>query len=169
MAKINPGQYTALVQSEPVLFLIGMRINRFWKIHKWLPVALAMGPMLSELIRNPSKGLLWYRVFPGLRNITVIQYWRSFADLEHFARAKDEPHRPAWQRFNQRVGTKGDVGIWHETYLIAPGTYECIYSNMPRFGLAAATEHVPAGRLGQAAAYRMKRAGIDRPAEPVPD
>jgi hypothetical protein len=36
----------------------------------------------------------------------------------------------------------GDVGIWHETYLVPAGRYEAIYGNMPRMGLATA-----AGRI----------------------
>jgi hypothetical protein len=43
------------------------------------------------------------------------------------------------------------VGIWHETYTVAPGQYESIYANMPRFGLGMAAEHVPVvGRLENA-------------------
>ena len=37
--------------------------------------------------------------------------------------------------FNKRVGTNGDVGIWHETYRSRSGDYENVYVNMPRFGL----------------------------------
>ena len=36
--------------------------------------------------------------------------------------------------------SRGDVGIWHETYRIAPGQYEAVYSGMPASGL---------GKVGQ--------------------
>jgi len=36
------------------------------------------------------------------------------------------------------------VGIWHETYKVRAGEYECIYNNMPRFGLAKVGEMFPA-------------------------
>ena len=72
----------------------------------------------------------------------LIQYWRSFEDLERFARSPEEPHLSAWQRFNRVVGADGSVGIWHETYLINSRNYEAIYGNMPIFGLAAATKHI---------------------------
>lgn len=36
------------------------------------------------------------------------------------------------------------IGVWHETYLIEPGRFKCIYGNMPSFGLAAATTTFPA-------------------------
>jgi hypothetical protein len=78
----------------------------------------------------------------------LASYWRSFEDLERFAHSKDDPHFPAWREFMKSVGSDGTVGIWHETYVVPAGHYECIYGNMPRFGLAAATEHVPViGRL----------------------
>ena len=64
-------------------------------------------------------------------------------------------HYPAWAAFNRAVGNDGTVGIWHETYLIAPGKVETIYTNMPRFGLAEASSHVPAA-AGLAAADRMR-------------
>jgi Domain of unknown function (DUF4188) len=42
MARVIADRLTAQVDGEVVVFLIGMRINRIWKIHKWLPVALAI-------------------------------------------------------------------------------------------------------------------------------
>jgi hypothetical protein len=168
MATVFPGRYTAAIEGGFVVFLIGMRLNRPWKVHRWLPVFMAMGPMLARLGQDPSKGLLGYRVLPGLRTVTVLQYWRSFEDLERFARSQEDPHRSAWRRFNRTVGGSGDVGIWHETFQVAPGGYECIYVDMPRYGLAAATTHVPVAKRGQSAARRIGATGEDRPAEPVP-
>ena len=37
---------TAEMDGDFVVFLIGMRVNKPWKVHKWLPVARAM-PRLS--------------------------------------------------------------------------------------------------------------------------
>ncbi len=75
----------------------------------------------------------------------VVQYCRSFEDLERFARDTQDRHLPAWQRFNRVVGYRdGAVGIWHESYLVEPAHYETVYGNMPVFGLAQATTHVPA-------------------------
>lgn len=165
MATVFPGRYTAAAEGGFVIFLIAMRLNRPWKVHRWLPVFMAMGPMLARLSRDRSLGLLGYRVLHGLRTVTVLQYWRSFEDLERFARSKEEPHLAAWRRFNRSVGNGGDVGIWHETFQVTPGAYECIYVNMPRYGLAAATAHVPVARRGQSAARRIGVTADDRPAE----
>jgi hypothetical protein len=168
MAPVIPGRYTAAIEGAFVVFLIGMRFNKFRKVHKWLPVVMAMGPMLTALLEDRSKGLLGFRVLPGFRGITLIQYWRSFEQLERFARGKDDPHLAAWRRFNRLASAGGDVGIWHETYRVEAGAYESIYNNMPRFGLAAAAEHMPVSRKGQSAAYRLGVAGIDQPEQSIP-
>jgi hypothetical protein len=74
-----------------------------------------------------------------------VQYWRSFAALEAYARDQSRAHGPAWTAFNRRMRrSRGDVGIWHETYLIEAGQYESIYSGMPPTGLARAAGWVPA-------------------------
>ena len=94
----------------------------------------------------------------------IVQYWRSFEQLDRFARAADEPHLPAWKSFNRAVRGSGDVGIWHETYRVQAGGYESIYGNMPRVGLAAAGEHDAVGSTGQSAASRIGAAAVDAPA-----
>jgi hypothetical protein len=53
------------------------------------------------------------------------------------------------------VKASGDIGIWHETYLVPAGRHEAIYGNMPRIGLAAAGGHVPIARRGETAAERV--------------
>ena len=81
----------------------------------------------------------------------VLQYWRSFEHLEAYARARDAAHLPAWQAFNKAIGSNGDVGIWHETYIVSKGKYETFYNNMPPFGLGLAGSIEPAqGRMTSA-------------------
>lgn len=142
MRIIFPGRYTAKRTSSFVVFLIGMRVNRFWAFKRWLPVAQAMRPMMQILQQHPEKGLLGYENFFRLWPLEtlMLSYWESFDALEQFARAQDDPHLAAWQQF-MRSSNDGNVGIWHETYQVEPGGYECIYAHMPQFGLAAATAH----------------------------
>ena len=144
MNPIFNGRYTAKTDQPFVVFLIGMRVNQWWRFDKWLPVANAMTPMLMSLFQNPEKGFLHGEYFWNFSGPVLIQYWRSFEDLERFARAPSDPHLGPWKKFNQAVGAGGVVGIWHETYLVNPNQYECVYGNMPKFGLGAAMEHVPA-------------------------
>lgn len=166
MAQVIPGRFTAQHDESFVVFMIGMRVNKFFAFRKWLMVARAMGPMLSTLYEHPEKGFLGAHTSISWRGVTSIQYWRSFEDLEKFARDKSDPHLEPWRQFNKRIGTDGSVGIWHESYLVQAGQYECVYGNMPIFGLAAATKHVPAvGRLETA---RRRLGGANDPVVPTP-
>jgi hypothetical protein len=155
MAGVIPYKMTAEVDGDFVVFLIGMRINKPWKIHKWLPVFLAMPPMLKELAARPESGCLGHIQSLGV----IVQYWRSFDDLESYARSKDFSHWPAWMDFNKRIGaSRGDVGIWHETYQVRAGQYETVYSGMPPFGLGTVGKLVPASGRKESARDRFVRA-----------
>lgn len=154
MAKVVPGRTTADLDGEFVVFLIGMRINKWYKPHLWWPVTRAMVPMLRVLQREPERGFLGAHTWLGARGPLLVQYWRSVEQLEAFARDASLPHHPAWRAFNRRIGASGDVGIWHETYVVRAGGWETLYGNMPRFGLAAAGEHLPVAAKGQTAAQR---------------
>jgi hypothetical protein len=117
-------------------------------------VALAMPRMLRELQADPASGFLSGESWRG--NPTVmVQYWRSFDDLERFAKDASRTHRPAWAAFNRATAGNADVGIWHETYRVRPGDLETIYNNMPPFGLGRATRQVPAQGHRECARDRM--------------
>jgi hypothetical protein len=166
MGAIETQRVTADMEGDFVVFLIGMRINALWRVHKWVPVFLAMPRMLRELAAVDDSGLLGFRTRWGGRNFEVIQYWRSFAKLHAYARDSDAEHLPAWADFNRRVAGNGSVGIWHETYLIEAGQYEAVYRNMPPYGLAGASAVVPAtGRRRTAAGRLGKTAGEDAPVD----
>lgn len=156
MTRIYEGRYTTGAEESLVVFIIGMRVNRLLAVRKWLPTARAMGPMLRELRASPDRGFFGAETFIYWRGIALVQYWRSFEDLESFARDRDAPHLPAWRRFNRSVGSDGSVGIWHETYRVESGGYETIYANMPTWGLAKATAHAPVGRRRETARQRLR-------------
>ncbi len=145
---------TADLPGEFVVFLIGLRINRPLLVHKWLPVAAAMPRMIKELARQPELGFLhaesWFS-----RTLLMVQYWRSMDQLLAYASNREAQHLPAWKAFNQAVGTSGAVGIWHETYGIAPGRHESVYVNMPPFGLGKAGLSVPATGIRKSARGRL--------------
>jgi len=145
-----------------VVFLIGMRINSFWKLHKWLPVAAAMPRLIRELSQRPESGFLHAEAWFG-RTTLMVQYWRSVEQLLAYARDKESEHLPAWRAFNKAVGTSGSVGVWHETYLAGPGTYENVYVNMPPFGLGKVGNVYPATGGKQSAAARLGSRGTASP------
>lgn len=138
--QIFPGRYSGHLEGDFVLFLIGARINRLSKLLTFLPIARAMGRMQRELLSDPAHGCLHIDNWFG-RTVLSVQYWRSFEALEAYSRSPDAEHLPAWADFNRTVRDNGDVGIWHETYLVKEGQFEAIYGNMTRFGLAVAGQH----------------------------
>ena len=165
MTEVFAKRMTGELQGDFVVFLIGMRFNRPWKIHKWLPVIRSMVRMLEELATRKESGLLGCEAWFG-RTTIMVQYWRSFDHLENYAKNKSAQHLPAWAAFNRSIGSNGDVGIWHETFLVREGAYECVYNNMPRFGLAKAGEHMPAtGKRGTASGRMGLTDGDDAPVD----
>jgi hypothetical protein len=162
---VHEGRFTADVDDEFVVLLIGMRFNKPWLVGRWLPVAMAMRGMLRTIDAHPEIGCLGYHQWVG-RTTMMVQYWRSFDALERFARDEALPHLAPWRRFNRVVGRSGDVGVWHETYRVRAGEYESVYSNMPAFGLALATRHVPVARRGESAAGRIGARADDPAVEP---
>lgn len=152
MAKVISSRMSAELEGDFVVFLIGMRINKPWRVGQWLPVFMAMPRMIKELEAHPESGFLGHL---SSLNVTV-QYWRSFADLEAYARSRDHEHWPAWVAFNKRIGnSRGDVGIWHETYQVRAGEYETIYSGMPPYGLGKVGKLVPASGARDSARGRI--------------
>jgi hypothetical protein len=155
--KVVNDRMCAQVDGEAVVFLIGMRFNKLWKVHKWLTVLIAMPKMIMELEKNPDLGFLGYHQWFG-RTIIMLQYWRSVEQLNAYAKSRNNAHLPAWAAFNRAIGKSGDVGVWHETYRIKEGNYETVYVNMPPFGLGKATKSVSASGKRESAAGRMTSA-----------
>jgi hypothetical protein len=148
---ICPGRFTARLDKPVVLFLIGMRMNNLRALPRWWWFFNSMPRMLKELDSRPDSGLLWHRTYLSLPYILVQQYWEGFDKLLAYASDPSGVHFPSWSRYMRELMKEGPVGIWHETYLVEPGKFECVYGNMPRFGLAAAGDHVKLeGRLAAA-------------------
>jgi hypothetical protein len=156
MARVSSERLAAHIEGDFVIFLIGIRINKPWNLHRWLPAITAMPKMLKELDALPSNetGFLGHT---GLSMGVIFQYWRSFDHLESYTRSKEHAHFPAWAAFNKRMkSSRYNVGIWHETYQVKAGQYEAVYSGMPPFGLGKASELVPATGSRSEARMRLK-------------
>jgi hypothetical protein len=163
------GRVHADRDDEVVVFLIGMRINAFWKLHRWLPVFLIAPRMVRELRRGEGTGLLgsWTFLSPP-RGIGFVQYWDSFEDLRAYARDSDHLHLDAWAEYNENA-SDGAVGIWHETYRI--DSHETVYNHTPARGLGAAagSDLVPASGREASAAGRIDGENDPRPAATATD
>jgi hypothetical protein len=155
---VQGGMYVADVDAdEVVVFLIGMRFNRLRRLRSWLPVFVAMPRMLRQIERVPVPGLLGARSYVSGRTVMVVQYWRSVEELGAYAHDPGFLHHPAWAAFNRGPAATGDVGIYHETYVVPASSVETLYGNVPEMGLAAAFASVPRGTRAEqtTAALRM--------------
>jgi hypothetical protein len=149
MTEVRQGRWTAEIDGDFVVFIIGARINsKLRALQALLDLGgrRSMNHMLKYLTEHSEKGLLGYEN----AGFTVIQYWRSFEHLEAFAKDKDDPHLAVWRTYWKRVGKQSRTGIWHETYLVRAGEYEAIYGNMPPHGLGKAANLVPLAETSSA-------------------
>ena len=167
MAKIYPGRYTAPGDTDVTVFLIGMRVNRLYRIDRWAPIIKDMAVMQRHLAQHPEDGLLHLENWFG-RTTLLLSYWRDPQSIQAFASNTDAPHLEPWRRFMKNVAASNDVGIWHETYVIPAGHSETIYASMPLFGLAAATSHVKIGAGTHRARQRISDEAMAR-TEPARD
>jgi hypothetical protein len=154
MSKTINQRMTVQMDGDFVVFIIGMKINRLWKFHKWIPAAKAMPRMLKELSQKPESGFMGFQIYGSLSPV-IVQYWKSFEHLEAYAKDRNGEHYPAWKAFNSKIKSNGDLGIWHETYKVKAGEYECIYNNMPKYGLGKIGELIPAVGKKEFAAGRI--------------
>jgi len=155
MSKVINNRMFARYDGGFVVFIVGMRINSLWKIHKWLPVAMAMPKIIKELYRNKEHGFLSTEGWFG-RTAIMVQYWKSFEHLEAYAKNKNAEHLPAWKEFNQKIRKSNAVGVWHETYKVNAGTYENIYVNMPEFGFGKVGKLTPVSEKYEEAKQRIQ-------------
>lgn len=155
---------TAHLEGDFVVFMLGLRLNRPWLVHRWWPMYKLLPPMLRQLAAHPETGYLHGELWYG-RTILSVQYWRSWEALQAFAHDKQSLHVPAWKEFNRQIGLRGEMGIFHETYLVKAGHYENIYHNMPPFGLG-----VPGVLSDTRGRYATAKARLEnRPLTPQPE
>jgi hypothetical protein len=164
--KTNDKRMTTAHDGDVVVFLIGMRVNKWWKVGQWLRTAMAMPRMLKELAEHPELGMLGAESWFG-RTTMMVSYWKSTEHLLAYAKMRNAEHLPAWRAFNKHIGTNGDVGIWHETFRVPAGGFETVYLNMPAFGLgkAAGLQEALGHRAG--AAGRLAGKPVREEAEAV--
>ena len=109
---------------------------------------------VERTFQKPESGFLGFQILGSIPPV-LVQYWKSFEHLEAYAKDRNGLHYPAWKAFNMKIKSNGDVGIWHETYKVQAGEYECIYNNMPRFSLGKVGELIPAVGKREFAANRI--------------
>jgi hypothetical protein len=104
-------------------FFYARRLGR--AIEQSAAAAMASGARLLNSER--------FFIRPG--HFGVLQYWRCFDDLETWSHRP--PHSEWWRDAVERMRTKGDFGIYHETFLVPSDRIESIYLNCAPTGLSA--------------------------------
>lgn len=89
----------------------------------------------AEAVQSGTGLLLSERFLFGLGHFGVLQYWRSFDELEAWSHRP--PHSEWWRQAAERIRTRGDLGIYHEAYLVPRERVESIFLNCEPTGLAA--------------------------------
>ncbi len=94
--------------------------------------------------------------FVGRSPTLIAQYWTSSDALIAYASDQQGQHYPAWADFNRRLRKNGEVGIWHETYVVPTSQIECVYHHMPPSGLGTFIPLIPATGSRQRASDRLQ-------------
>ncbi|WP_255148644.1 DUF4188 domain-containing protein [Halorarius halobius] len=152
MSEQSDGRRHPTTDEPFVVFVIGMHVNRWRALHRWVPVAVAMRRMQNEL--DESDGLLESRNTWSGRTFTTVQYWTDFESLREYARDPLREHVDAWREYNGRL-RDGSVGVFHETYRVDPDAFEAVYVDTPELGLAGAVGTEPASGGAETAGGRF--------------
>ncbi len=152
---MHEGRWTAEVDGDFVVFIIGARVGNPLRAAKALPLLGKMNKMLKEIEGDPAHGLLAVQRHGGPFGV-IVQYWRSFDALETYAKNPKAEHRPVWTAwFKTGANANKSVGIWHETYKVGAGQYEAIYQNMGDFGLMRAGTPMTVADAKESARQRL--------------
>jgi len=84
-------RFETVPPGEVVLFLVGMRINRWSRSDRWWPALGAMRTMWRQLRREPEAGLLTMTATGFSNPFVFIQYWQSERHLFDFAHSPRFP------------------------------------------------------------------------------
>ncbi len=84
MPRVQSGRFTADVEGDVTVFLIGMRLNKPWLVHRWLAGVRGHARMLAHLGQHPEVGMLGQQTWIG-RTTLMLSYWRSPEHLQRFA------------------------------------------------------------------------------------
>jgi Monooxygenase af470-like len=155
------------------LFIVFFFVKRIPEQYRGSGVRLQYVGAVARAGTSPRPYPIWHSSLPGYAGVVR----RDAGNLREAGKVgrklnierkndKDDPHLEAWRRFNKTIGSDGSVGIFHETFLVDAGKYEALYGNMPVFGLAAATKHVPA--VGKRETARRRLGGESEPAVAAP-
>ena len=121
--------------AELCLVRLGIQVKG---LSAWLFARRLRSAILADARRAMAEnaGLLNSESFAiGINHFGVLQYWRSFDDLDAWSRRP--PHSEWWRAAVERMRLKKDFGVSHETFLVRSSDVESIYLDCRPTGLAA--------------------------------
>src|SRR5262249_20530396 len=121
--------------AELCVVRLGLQVRKASALFYARRLGRAIEKSAKEAIAGETGLLRSERFAMGWNHFGVLQYWRSFDDLEAWSRRP--PHSEWWREAVGRMRARGDVGIYHEAYLVPRGQVETIYMNCQPVGLAA--------------------------------
>lgn len=171
------GRHAADLEGDFVLFIIGLRLNQPWQLRRFAQVNWWTYTTVKQARARADLGLMHvnHGYLKGVGPF-VLQFWRSWEQLEAYSHDKELLHVPSWAKYNREVRPGASVGVWHETYLVSDGAAEGVYVNMPQMMMGLAGGVRPVGSHNTSAASRMKIPGrptqgqdVPAPVAPQPD
>ena len=132
--------------AELCLIRVGIQIRGLRALLYAARLGRAIDRSTAEAIATGAGLLHSDRFRIGRGHFGVLQYWRSFDDLEAWSRRP--PHSEWWRGAVERMRTRGDLGVYHETFVVPRDRIEAIYLDCSPAGLAAfGTPGEPVGPL----------------------
>ena len=153
---VRPGRWMARREEPFAVFLFGVRLNRVAGLRRYLWALGVLRRVLADLEAHPERGFLAGGVYRSGRTLVAVQYWDSFDALDAWARDHRLPHRTPWQRYLSEALGDEAMGLWHETYLASPGSWEGVYVNLPPWGLGAGARLVEMRSTSGSARDRLR-------------
>lgn len=130
---------------------LGMIARGPWVMPSVFRFGRAIDRSARQAIDQQSGLLKSERIILGWNHFGYLQYWRDIGSL--LAWTRTEPHTQWWKEALERQRKRGDLVIYHETYLATEKGFEAIYLDLDRerpgasgFGELAA----PKGRMATA-------------------
>lgn len=120
---------------ELCLVRVGFQVRK-WSAYRTVLNLLKSIDTASGVAIQAGEGLLHSERFMlGFRRFGVLQYWSSYEALEAWSHRP--PHSEWWKLAVERSRIKGDLGIYHESFLVPRLNVESIFMNCEPVGLAA--------------------------------
>jgi hypothetical protein len=119
--------------TELCLVRLGIQVKRSTA---WLFARRLRSEIVAEARRAVADGagLLNSESFSiSINHFGVLQYWRSFDDLEAWSHRP--PHAQWWRKAVERMRLKRDLGVYHESFLVRAQDIESIYMDCRQTGL----------------------------------